>query len=179
MDGLAWSLPISSLWEAWVEDFLQNLARRLGAKLSTAREGSTRRPLIWRTTTHSLQHLAPDFLLEWPNRAVWVDAKYKDHLERLRRDPWERLGDDLRDSHRADLHQVLAYGLLSGVEEVSTVLLYPEFQGRGHSPISTAELATGKRNVRLMLGALPFGFVGPAEEQASFLAWEQALSRSQ
>ena len=91
LDGLPWSLPVNSLWEAWVEAFLQSLALRLGGRLFTGREGSTSRPLVWRTHTRSLGHFRSRFLLELPGRAVSIDAKYKDHLRRLTFGDWSAL----------------------------------------------------------------------------------------
>ena len=61
LDGLPWSLPANSVWEAWVEAFLHSLALRLGGRLSTGRQGSTRRPFLWRSHVRSMGHLAPDF----------------------------------------------------------------------------------------------------------------------
>jgi hypothetical protein len=181
LDGLPWSLPVNSLWEAWVEAFLHSLAMRLGGRLFTAREGSTRRPLVWRTHTRSLGHLAPDFLLELPGRSVWIDAKYKDHLRRLTVQDWSVLPQDLRESHRADLHQALAYAMLSESRCVDTFLVYPSLVGSGGDlrttePLSAlAELVAGERHVRLGLGSIPFGFQGPAHRESVVSGWERSL----
>jgi hypothetical protein len=181
LDGLPWSLPVNSLWEAWVEAFLHSLALRLGGRLFTGREGSTSRPLVWRTHIRSLGHLAPDFLLELPGRTVWIDAKYKDHLRRMTVQDWSALPAALRDSHRADLHQALAYAMLAESPRVDTLLVYPGTEeSAGHSrttePVfALADLVAGRRHVRLGLGSIPFGFQGPAHRESVVAAWERAL----
>jgi len=180
LDGLPWSLPVNSLWEAWVEAFLQSLALRLGGRLSTARQGSTSRPLVWRTRTRSMGHLAPDFLLELPGRAVWIDAKYKDHLRRLAVQDWSGLPVTLRESHRADLHQALAYAMLAEAPRVDTFLVYPGVAGPAGElaapPVfALADLVATGRQVRLGLGSIPFGFQGPAHREQVVAAWERIL----
>jgi hypothetical protein len=181
LDGLPWSLPVNSLWEAWVEAFLQSLAIRLGGRLLTAREGATSRPFVWRTHTRSLGYLAPDFLLELPGRAVWIDAKYKDHLRRLAVQDWSGLPDALRESHRADLHQALAYAMLADTPRVDTFLVYPSPAGSSgdslasEPPFALADLVGGGRCVRLGLGSIPFGFQGPAHREGVVAGWEKTL----
>ena len=176
LDGLSWSLGVGQIWEAWVESFLATLALRLGARLSSARLGSTRRPLAWQGLTRSLGHLAPDFMLELPTRVVWVDAKYKDHLERLRRNRIDGMSDSVRESHRADMHQALAYALLADLPQVDTILLYPHWQGTKESEFATADLpSAGRKRVRVVLGSIPFGFEGPAEREATLASWENLL----
>jgi hypothetical protein len=181
LDGLPWSLPVNSLWEAWVEAFLHSLAQRLGGRLSTGREGSTSRPFVWRTRTRSMGHLAPDFLLELPGRAVWIDAKYKDHLRRLAVQDWSGLPVALRESHRADLHQALAYAMFAEAPRVDTFLVYPGTVGPAGEPVAPepvfalADLVAGGRQVRLGLGSIPFGFQGPAHREQVVAAWEKVL----
>ncbi len=60
--------------------------------------------------------LIPDTGLRGLQRVVWVDAKYKAHLSLLARHGWHGLTDAVRDAHRADLHQALAYTALSRSE---------------------------------------------------------------
>ncbi len=164
-----------------MEAFLHSLAIRLGGRLFTGREGSTSRPFVWRTHTRSLGHLAPDFLLELPGRSVWIDAKYKDHLRRLSVQDWSGLPEVLRESHRADLHQALAYAMLAETPRVDTFLVYPgvtESPGEMVAPetaFALADLVASGRQVRLGLGSIPFGFRGPAHREGVFAGWERTL----
>jgi hypothetical protein len=176
LDGLPWSLTVSAMWEAWVESFLVALAARLGGRLTSAREGATRRPIIWQSGARSLGHLAPDFLLELPGRSVWVDARYKDHLNRLRATAWGGLESVIRESHRADFHQALAFALLSEKPRVDTVLVFPEREGSSDAPaFAAASVTAGERNVRLVMGSLPFGFAALARREAALDRWEREL----
>jgi hypothetical protein len=126
-------------------------------------------------------HLAPDFLLELPGRAVWIDAKYKDHLRRLAVQDWSGLPVILRESHRADLHQALAYAMFSDAPRVDTLLVYPGLLGPLGEPVSPdpvfalADLVAGGRHVRLGLGSIPFGFQGPAHREQVVAGWEKVL----
>ena len=163
-----------------MEAFLHSLALRLGGRLSTGRQGSTSRPFVWRTRTRSMGHLAPDFLLELPGRAVWIDAKYKDHLRRLAVQDWSGLPVALRESHRADMHRALAYAMFAEAPRVDTFLVYPSTvvpvgESVAEPVFALADLVAGGRQVRLGLGSIPFGFQGPAHREQVVAAWEKVL----
>lgn len=179
LEGLAWSLATDTLWEAWVESVLAEVARRLGARVRTAREGATRRPLVWQTPLRSLGHLAPDLVLEMSGRTVWVDAKYKAHLLDLHRFGWDGLSERVRDAHRADVHQALAYAALSSSSDTETWLVYPTIHQDAlgpHKPeFSEAAVTSGERRVRLVLASLPFGFAAPSCREALVATWEHLL----
>jgi 5-methylcytosine-specific restriction endonuclease McrBC regulatory subunit McrC len=179
LDGLAWSLATEVLWEAWVESVFAEIAQRLGARLDTGREGSTRRPLHWNTPLRTLNHLAPDLALQLPGRTIWIDAKYKAHLLDLHHLGWAGLSEATREAHRSDLHQALAYASLSGDAEVDTWLVYPSAQpasaAMNHPPRAVAEVSSGSRRVRLVIAGLPFGFSGTAGRTRLVASWEQLL----
>ncbi|MBI2460679.1 MAG: hypothetical protein HYV61_04070, partial [Candidatus Rokubacteria bacterium] len=100
---------------------------------------------------------------------------YKDHFNRIQLEGWSGLAERLRESHRADLHQALAYALLADMPRVDTILVYPQQRERRDPAFALAELAAGERHVRLGLGSIPFGFNGPADREATMLLWEQTL----
>jgi 5-methylcytosine-specific restriction endonuclease McrBC regulatory subunit McrC len=106
---------------------------------------------------------------------VWVDAKYKNHFEQLQFQEWERLDEKVREAHRADLHQALAYALLEEVPAIDTMLVYPRRRDGEERPIALAELSAGHRQVRLALAAIPFAFEAPADREATLNAWERHL----
>src|SRR5690606_11207505 len=89
LDGMSWDLPIDEVWEAWVDAFVADLAPRCG--MSALRRGNTTRRLNWSTSTSSMRLLIPDSGLRGPDRLVWVDAKYKAHLQLLARRGWSGL----------------------------------------------------------------------------------------
>jgi hypothetical protein len=175
LDGLPWSLRADALWEAWVESWLEDVARRLGARLLSGRRGETRRALEWHGRPRTLSHLVPDFVLVTPEHHVFVDAKYKPHLMDVRRMGWDSVSQDVRDAHRADVHQALAYSALSPAPRVDTVLAYPVPSSTAAPPLSEADLPVGPRRARLILAGLPFGFSGPSEREGSLGALERLL----
>lgn len=66
------------------------------------------------------------------------------------------LANEVREAHRADLHQALAYAALANVDRVDTVLAYPiSFAEPSRPPTAIATLVTGTRRVRLLLAGLP------------------------
>ena len=147
LDGLAWDLEVSEVWEAWVRLFAGTLAPQLGLRPPAL--GESRRPLRWEGSLASMRALAPDVGLFGDERVIWLDAKYKAHLSLLARHSWRGLTESVRDAHRADLHQAPAYAALADVDRVDTVLLYP-YLGRADAPLpaAVATVASGRRRVR-------------------------------
>jgi hypothetical protein len=175
LDGLAWDLEVADVWEAWVRGFAAALAPQLGLRQPGFVE--SRRPLRWEGGVASMGSLAPDVGLIGDQRVVWIDAKYKAHLSLLARHGWRGTTELVREAHRADLHQALAYATLVDVDRVDTVLLYPHLgHGDVAPPHAVATVASGRRRVRLVLGAIPFGFGTPARADASVKSWRALLA---
>jgi hypothetical protein len=175
LDGLSWSLEVAEVWEAWVRAFSKNLAPRIGLRMP--RVGQERWPLRWEGRVSSMNTLAPDVGLHGNGRVVWLDAKYKAHLSLIARHGWSGATETLREAHRADLHQALAYAALADVDRVDTVLLYPHLGSvETPPPSAVARVVSGRRRVRLILGALPFGFGTPARAEAALREWHEVLA---
>jgi 5-methylcytosine-specific restriction endonuclease McrBC regulatory subunit McrC len=163
MDGLAWSMPLDRLWEHHVEAYVRDEARRIGGVVRTGRLGETVTPLHWTDPSHrSLGHLVPDIVVI-RGRAVWiVDAKYKSHFAEIDEHGWRSMADEIRESHRADLHQALAYASLFDADEIKTTLAYPlrystwaALNARGLDR-STAVIYYGSCQTTVELWGLPF-----------------------
>ena len=167
MDGLAWYLSLDSLWESFVESVLRREAVLVGAELRCARLRETTFPIEWQSgSVRSLGMLAPDFVFRRRGSVTVIDAKYKAHLAEIDEVGWRTMTDDLRDSHRADVHQALAYAALFDADEVTTRLVYPlrvdtwrALSANGRD-LARAELVQGGRKLRLELQGLPFGMSG-------------------
>ncbi len=173
LDGVPWSLGADVLWEAWVESVAGELARRLGGRLQ--RRETTRRRLRWDGRIRSLGSLEPDVGIGFAERMVWLDAKYKFHLQQMRRRAWGDLPASTREAHRADVHQALAYASLTDAEAVDTALVYP-LPGDGAEPtVSFAQVPGGRRRVRLLLAGLPFGYRSEAERERAVAVLEGVL----
>jgi 5-methylcytosine-specific restriction endonuclease McrBC regulatory subunit McrC len=160
-EGVPWKLPMNEFFEAWVETVFHTVARRTGAQIKVGRKQETRHPIHWEPGyLGSQKSLIPDVWLEWDSTTLIVDAKYKRHWEELQ-NPWSTVADELRQQHRGDLLQVLAYANLARTPNVLACLAYPCSPDRWKSLrerrrlIHRAELTIGNRSLQLWLTALP------------------------
>ena len=162
MDGLSWRLPMSELYERWVENIVRRWAHDFGGATTTAREGNARFPIYWeRPGAGSLRDLAPDFVVQAGDSTYVFDAKYKAHFEELDDQRWSELGEELRSEHRHDFHQALAYASLFDTPRVVTSLVYPLFPttwktlaGQNRAVVR-AKLPTHTRQIETSLLGLP------------------------
>lgn len=162
LEGLPWSLPMEQFFEAWVEAILAHVARRTGAILKTGRLRETLVPIRWEPAhTGTQTALIPDHWLEWPWGTLIVDAKYKRHWEEPDWRDHSDWSETLREDHRRDLLQVLAYAGLASGERVIACLVYPcrpetwqSLAARGRLFLKAQVPAQG-RSVRLWLTAVP------------------------
>jgi 5-methylcytosine-specific restriction endonuclease McrBC regulatory subunit McrC len=164
MDGLAWVAPLDALWERYVEALVRREASIQGGAVRVGRSRQTLVALPWSDPSHrSMGHLLPDLVVSYRDRIDVIDAKYKAHFADLDEQGWRAFTEDARESHRADIHQILAYAALFDAPEVRAVLVYPL---REHTwrilhdrdrDTSVAEVFAGRRKVRIELRGLPFG----------------------
>ncbi len=162
LEGIPWRLPMDQFFEAWVETVLVEVSKRTGGKLRTGRNRETVHPIHWQPTFGGSQKsLVPDFWMDYPKVQVIVDAKYKRHLEEFQNHSWSRVESELRETHRQDLFQVLAYGSLASSSNIIVCLAYPcsemtweslKARRRLHHQ---AEIVVGERRVGLWLTAIP------------------------
>ena len=164
MDGLAWQLPLEVIWESHVEAVIRAEEAIRGGEVKSGRLHQTVFPLNWSDPSYrSLGHLVPDIIVRRGNAMHVIDAKYKAHFAELDESSWRDFTADVRESHRADIHQVLAYASLFDASEITATLVYPlrwetwtKLEARGRDRVF-AELFHGGRTVRLELRGLPFG----------------------
>jgi hypothetical protein len=164
LDGLAWTLKLDRLWELYVAAHVARVGRERGGQLYLGHKGQTVFPIHWTDPgLRSLGHLAPDIIVRRHDELRVVDAKYKSHFAELDESGWLRMADELRESHRADMHQVLAYAALFDVPKITATLVYPlrpatfeALRDRGRD-IARAQLLHGGRQLTLELQGIPFG----------------------
>ncbi|MHB8986239.1 MAG: 5-methylcytosine restriction system specificity protein McrC, partial [Eubacteriales bacterium] len=168
LQGLPWVMPMEEFFEAWMETIAKVLTRRIGGVLHVGRKRETIAPLVWDPPyVGSQRYLMPDLILERlsspesEKETVIFDAKYKGHWEDLNYDRWGKLDEELRERHRADLLQVLAYSTLSEAKKITGCLVYPckkrtweSLKKRGML-YHKASLNAGRRSVNLVLTAIP------------------------
>lgn len=162
LQGLPWSMSMDEFFEAWVEAILSAVARKVGGVLRSGRQHQTVTPLSWNPPyLGSQKSLVPDLVLERENQTVIIDAKYKEHWEEMQDQRWANLDEELRERHRADLLQVLAYANLSTKSQTTVCLVYPclektwESLGARKLLFHRASVGAGERRVDLVLTAFP------------------------
>ena len=156
------AIPMDTFFEAWVETIFRVVAQRTGAQLRVRRKRETVRALNWDPPyLGSQKSLVPDIVLEWDSATLIVDAKYKRHWEELQHRSWMNAEQELREQHRNDLLQVLAYANLARTPKVIACLVYPcspqswnSLRERGRF-VHRAELTADARSIHLWLTAVP------------------------
>jgi len=160
--GLPWVMSMEQFYEAWVETVFSRYTRRFGGLLRVGRRRETITPIAWeRPFLGSQKFLLPDLVIEQQERTLFVDAKYKDHWEALERHRWLELEEQIRERHRDDLLQVLAYSTLSESKAITACLAYPcsldtwtslkERRIGSHK----AAIYAGRRKIDLLMVAVP------------------------
>ncbi len=162
--GLPWEMSMESFYEAWVETVFERFAHKYGGHMRVGRRRETTTPIVWeRPYLGSQKFLLPDIIIEQEERILVVDAKYKDHWQELRQNSWLELEAEIRERHREDLLQVLAYSTLSDQKSTVACLAYPCTQDTWSSLKERNLLShrgtiyAGRRKIDLLLIAIPIG----------------------
>ena len=164
LQGLPWVMAMEEFFEAWCEAVISNVARRIGGTLKTGRQRQTVAPISWVPAyLGSQKSLVPDLVLERGDTTYIIDAKYKEHWEELSDRGWRNVEDELRERHRADLLQVLAYANLAKTTRIVACLAYPckgstwkSLKERGQQ-FHRASIPAGERRLDVLLTAFPMG----------------------
>ncbi|RXA20189.1 hypothetical protein EQO05_06300 [Methanosarcina sp. MSH10X1] len=113
----SWRIDFSLLFEKYVQFVFKQVSLEIGAtQLNNykIRRSSHFSPL-W-----GLSYLEPDIILMKSNLDVVIDAKYKSHLFNLKSGT-----EELKEEHRKDVHQLLAYAAFTKYENKIGILCYP------------------------------------------------------
>ncbi len=160
--GLPWLMSMEECFEALAETLTERLARQLGGTVKVGRKRETLKPIEWEPPyIGSQRFLLPDIVLSKEGETVIVDAKYKVHWEELRTETWYNVEDQLREHHRADLLQVLAYSTTFSTPKITACLLYPCRMSTWKSMVTSnrtfhkASIPAGNRQITLVLTAVP------------------------
>jgi 5-methylcytosine-specific restriction endonuclease McrBC regulatory subunit McrC len=165
---------MEEFYEGWVETVLRIVARQTGCLLKTGRKRETTRPIAWEPAyLGSQKSLVPDLWMERDDLTLIVDAKYKRHWEELRTHSWRDFEEEMREHHRNDLMQALAYANLSTTPRTITCLAYPcsrdswEDMKQRQRIVHRAVIPAGERSLELWMVAVPMAV--PAREVAAVL----------
>jgi len=164
LQGLPWVLPMDQFFEAWVETVVRQMVTNSGGVVRSGRQRETLTPLSWNPPyLGSQRYLLPDLVVEREDETIIFDAKYKSHWEELNRDRWGGVEQEIREQHRSDLLQVLAYSTVAENKRVVCCLAYPCRKDTWQSlqqrqrPFHRASVRAGNRRVELVLTAVPMG----------------------
>ncbi|MDP2872763.1 MAG: hypothetical protein Q8P31_09525 [Bacillota bacterium] len=188
-DGIPWVLPMHSLFERWVEHVVRSWARQFGGVVRSARAGETLVPIQWASSYYSsMSSLQPDLVVRAADRVIIFDAKYKGHFMELEQERWQLQGEEMRQEHRHDLHQVLAYAAAYEAEHVVAALVYPmrlptwQRLAETARTVSTAVINRGGRVLTAALVGLPMeiprDWAGAPHEWAQLRASVSSFSSS-
>lgn len=131
---LSWRVDYSVFFERFIQYIFKEAAKSSAAKTicNPHYSISGKRP-VW-----ALSYLEPDLIIQKENCQIVLDAKYKSHIFN-----WNNISDNLKETFRHDLHQILAYCSLNSMTRKRAFLVYPynDFTYHVlhvHSPLTTS-----------------------------------------
>ncbi|MCC4771678.1 hypothetical protein FXV91_16355 [Methanosarcina sp. DH2] len=116
----AWRIDFSLLFERYVQYLFGQISLAIGA---TQLNNHKIRQYPGVKPPWSLSYLEPDIVLMKNELDIIIDAKYKSHLFNLK-----STTEELKEEHRKDLHQLLAYTIFTRSENKIGILCYPYSQ---------------------------------------------------
>lgn len=139
----SWRLDFAIFFERYIQFLLHSVAKTKGAKEINNPRYNIRgiKQPKW-----CLHYLEPDIVIQKEKEQYIIDAKYKSHMYNSNRNT-----EQLKDSFRADLHQVLAYCSFNCMTEKKALLIYPAAQITV-SPINIKNHLNGLSNKVIMMG---------------------------
>jgi hypothetical protein len=162
LQGLPWIMQMEVFFEAWVETFAGLIIRKIGGQLKTGRKRETITPISWEPSfMGSQKYLLPDVIIERENDLIILDAKYKKHWEELTFNNWSKVEDEIKEKHREDLLQILAYSTTTDKKNITSCLIYPCKESVWDSMLKRdrvyhkASIHAGNRKINLVLAAIP------------------------
>lgn len=162
LEGIPWVMDMDQFFEAWVECVLEKVSRNVGGALQRGRLRQTQVPLRWEYPRVGTQlSLIPDFVLEAHDVTLIADAKYKRHFEEISSHTYRDVADEIRETHREDILQVLAYSSLYGGRSRLALLVYPcrketwDSLKRRNLAILRADVASAGAASQLWLCSIP------------------------
>ena len=146
----SWRIDSAKLFERYVQYILKQVGTICGARVVCNDkffiEG------IYRPAW-ALRYLEPDVILYKDDASYFVDVKYKAHMFNV-----HTSSDTLKETFRADLHQVLAYSSFDSARDKIVILVYPS---NGFKTIKLEAVnKIGDVHNQVFLIGIPFTTVG-------------------
>ncbi len=117
VDSTAWRVDFSDVFEKFVQYIFGEAAKEIGGQLYSNFKFHSK---ISKHFSWGLKHIEPDAIFQKENILVFIDAKYKSNL-------YNKFGQSefLKEDHRRDLHQIMAYSAFSKTDSKFGILCYP------------------------------------------------------
>lgn len=120
VNSTAWRVDFSDVFEKFIQHIFKEVAKETGGKLFANYKFSSK---TYNRYTWELNHLEPDAIFQKDYLLIFIDAKYKSNLYNK-----FNTSELLKDTHRHDLHQILAYTSFSQTDFKYGFLCYPSDQ---------------------------------------------------
>ena len=161
----AWRIDFSKVYEGYVQYIIGEVAKSANARTHNNLKLSTSGD----RTSWWLPYIEPDIVLIKNDLHISIDAKYKMHMMNIRSETME----NLHDSFRSDLHQILAYSSFTLTKDKVCMLVYPAKHFiRKHQIISNPLLSV--RNNIYLIG-IPFGDCKKEEDKDELLSLSEKI----
>lgn len=116
-DSTAWRIDFSDVFEKYVQYIFKQVSVEIGGRLIS---NPKLRSTISKHYSWELKHLEPDAIFQRGDTQIFIDAKYKSNL-------YNKFEESnlLREEHRHDLHQIMAYTSFNKTASKHGFLCYP------------------------------------------------------
>jgi len=116
-NSTAWRVDFSEVFEKFIQHIFREVSREMGGKLfdNYRFKSKASKRFAWQ-----LNHLEPDAILYNEDITIFIDAKYKSHMY----NKFDQ-SDKLKEDHRHDLHQILAYASFDKSSFKNGFICYP------------------------------------------------------
>lgn len=117
IEGTAWRVDFADVFEKFIQHIFKEVAKSIGGNFvpNLKINSNSRTKFKW-----SLKNLEPDGVLIKDELVFFIDAKYKSHLY----NKYDQ-SEILKEEHRKDLHQILAYSSFNNADHKVGFLCYP------------------------------------------------------
>ncbi len=146
---LSWRIDMAKLFECYVQYIVTKSMKGIdGDVIPNSKIHGRGQIPPW-----GLKYLEPDMIIKYKSTTYMADAKYKAHYY-----AYGQQSESLKESHRSDLHQLLAYSSFSPDKNKIGVLFYPS-KKLSCKKINYLEQLGGINNTVYLFG-IPFGING-------------------
>ena len=117
VDSTAWRVDFSDVFEKFIQYIFKEVANETSGRLFSNFKFRSRTTKYY---SWELKHIEPDAIFEKGDLLIFIDAKYKSNLY----NKFDQ-SEILKNEHRHDLHQIMAYSSFSKTEFKYGFLCYP------------------------------------------------------